>query len=361
MSATRKGICRVVTTSLSARLLLAGQMRALSGVDWAVTSGDPWPDAPAGIEFHHIPMRRELALSDFRALVSLVSLFRRRRFRVVQTHTPKASLIGLPAARLTATPAVYTVHGALYFADNRRLRNAAGWIFERWCCLWADLVLVQSREDLDTLPGARICSPRKLRYLGNGIDLEHFTQLLAPPTSRPTVLMISRLVLEKGCRDYFELARRLGDIADFQHVGPEEHDQRDGIAPSELSSARRAGVELVGDVADVRPWLAAASVVVLPSYREGVPRAAMEAAATGRPVAAYDIRGVREVIPPGAGLLARPGDLDGLERIVRRLIEDPETRAAAGDACAAHVRTRFSEASVVERLRGIYREMGVLT
>jgi glycosyltransferase involved in cell wall biosynthesis len=69
---------------------------------------------------------------------------------------------------------------------------------------------------------------------------------------------------------------------------------------------------------------------------------------------------VREVVPPDADLLARPGDLDDLERIVRRLIEDPDARVAAGEACAAHVRSTFSEVSVVERLRGIYRELGVL-
>jgi glycosyltransferase involved in cell wall biosynthesis len=345
---------------MSARLLLSGQMRALDTVAWAVTSGDPWPGAPDFVEFHHVPMRREPAWSDLRAFVALNRLFRRRRFRLVQTHTPKASMLGLPAARLSSTPSVYTVHGALFFAGNDRLRNLAGWIFEKWCCSWADVVLLQSREDVDALAAARICRAEKLRFLGNGIDLEHFARLPTTTRPRPSVLMISRLVAEKGCRDYFELARRLCDVADFRHVGPEEEDQGDRMTSVELTAARQAGVELVGAVDDIRPYLADADLVILPSYREGIPRAAMEAAASGRAVVAYDIRGVREVVPPDAGLLAPRGDLDAMEKIVRRLIEDSEARAEAADVCCQHVRSSFSETAVVERLSRVYEELGVL-
>jgi glycosyltransferase involved in cell wall biosynthesis len=361
MTAPRNGVCRVVTTSLSARLLLAGQMAALDEVTWAVTSGDAWPDAPAGLELHVVPMRREPALSDLRAMVALTRLFGRRRFRLVQTHTPKASLLGLPAARLSGTPAAYTVHGALFYAGNSRRRNVAGWLFEKWCCAWADRVLLQSREDLTALPAAHICADRKLRYIGNGIDLDRFIVLPRPARTRPTVLMVSRLVAEKGCRDFFELARRLSAVADFTHVGPVEHDQRDGLTSREIDRARELGVHVAGAVTDVRPWLASADVVVLPSYREGIPRAAMEAAASGRPVVAYDIRGVREVVPPAAHLLAPLGDLDALERIVRRLVDDRRACEEAGNTCAAHVRAGFSEASVVARLRQVYAEIGVLT
>jgi glycosyltransferase involved in cell wall biosynthesis len=361
MTTPRRGVCRVVTTSMSARLLLAGQMQAMSAVPWAVTAGDAWPDAPPQLEVHLVPMRRELALTDLRAFLGLARLFRRRRFRLVQTHTPKASMLGLPAARITGTRSLYTVHGALYFAENSRLRNVAGWLFERWCCTWADLVLVQSREDLDVLRSARICRATKLRFLGNGIDLGRFTIEPPPTHSRPVVLMVSRLVAEKGCLDFVELARRLSDLADFVHVGPEEPDQTDRLSAEDMASARAAGVDLVGDVTDVRPFLAAADIVVLPSYREGIPRAAMEAAATGRPVVAYDIRGVREVIPTGSDLLAPRGDVDAMERIVRRLVLDARTRADLGNQCAAHVQKSFSEDSVVARLRSIYADAGLPT
>lgn len=357
----RAGVCRVVTTSMSARLLLGGQMQSMSEVPWAVVSGDDWPDAPPEVEVHKVPMRREPAPSDVIALVRLIRLFAVRRFRVVQTHTPKASMLGLPAARLTRTPTVYTIHGALYFRGNGRLRNTAGWVFERWCCAWADLVLLQSEEDFVVLPSVRIVRASKLRHLGNGIDMRRFYEVPpVPGPRRPVVLMVSRLVREKGCNDFIELASRLGHLADFRLVGPAEPDQSDALTKAEIDRARAVGVLLVGPVEDVRPELIAADVVVLPSFREGIPRAVMEAAATSRPVAAYDIRGVREVVPHAAALLAPVGDVDALEDIVRTLILDEPLRRAAGRACAEHVRATFAETSVVSRLRDVYRELGVL-
>lgn len=356
----RQGACRVVTTSLSARLLLREQLDQLDDLDWSVVSGDDYPDLPAGVEFHLVPMRRELALSDGMAFVRLFFLFRRRRFEFVQVHMPKSSLLALPAARLTRTPCIYTVHGAMYFKDNDLIGNVAGWLFERWCCSWANQVLVQSREDLDVLARARICPRRKLSYIGNGIALERFIQPVTPAlrSDRPVVMMVSRLVQAKGCRDFFALAAALRDVAAFVHVGPDEPDQRDGIGPDEVAGvARRAGVRFIGSVTDVRPFLAAADVVVLPSYREGIPRAVMEAAAMGRPVVAYDTRGVREVIPPETDLLIPRGDVTALVARVRQLLVHEEQRSSLGRRCQEWILSTFSEDDVVGRLREVYQRL----
>ena len=168
--------CRVVTTSMTARLLLANQLRSLTDISWTVVSGDAFDQAPDGISVEVVPLRRELALSDLKAFAKLRRLFRHSRFDFVQTHTPKASLLGLPAARLAGSKAVYTIHGSLYFADNDRLGNVAGWLFEKWCCTWADKVLVQSREDELVLPRVHICSRQKIRYIGNGVVIDHFLE-----------------------------------------------------------------------------------------------------------------------------------------------------------------------------------------
>ena len=350
--------CRVVTTSMSARLLLGHQLRALDDVTWSVVSGDAYEDPPGNVAVEVVPIRREFALSDVVAFARLWRTFRRRRFDFVQTHTPKASFLGLPAARLSGTTAIYTIHGALYFRDNGRVANAMGWLFERWCCAWADLVLVQSREDEQVLPRARVCRAGKIRYVGNGVVLDRFTAPVAPArhSARPIVVMVSRLVREKGCLDFLALARALHGRADFVHVGPVEHDQRDAVSGADIAAAA-ADVSFVGAVDDVRPYLACADVVVLPSYREGVPRVAMEAAAAGRPVVAYDVRGVREVVDPATGLLVARGDTTALTNVVAGLLEHPERRAALGEACRAHVVRTFSEDDVIIRLRAVYAEL----
>lgn len=348
--------CRVVTSSMSARLLLESQLRQLDEFAWSVVAGDDdGYRPPPGIESVRLPMRRELAPGDVRAFFRFVRLFRKRRFAVVQTHTPKASMLALPAARIARTPAIYTVHGAMYFRGNGRVRNILGWLFERWCCSWANHVLVQSEEDLETLPQVRICRRSKVHYLGNGIRLDRFTPVSPPPpTEQPVVLMISRLVAEKGCRDFIELARRCAGRARFVHVGPTEPDQSDRLTAEELDAAT-AWVTFIGAVNDVRPHIAAADLIVLPSYREGIPRAVMEAAATGRPVVAYDIRGVREVVPDQK-LLAEVGNLSSLVNAVGRLLDDAHLRERAGRDCQEWVRARFSEDAVVTRVREFYAQ-----
>ena len=352
--------CRIVTTSLTARVLLANQLRSLSDIDWTVVSGDPYDDPIEGVAVEVIPIRREFALSDARSFVRLWRYLRHRRFDFVQTHTPKASFLGLPAARLAGSPSVYTIHGALYFIGNGRAANILGWCFERWCCSWATTVLVQSREDELALPKAHICSRRKLRYVGNGIVMDRFVTPVPPAlhSDLPLVVMISRLVREKGCADFLELAASLSGRAEFVHVGPFEHDQSDALTEDEVAAATEAGtVRFVGAVDDVRPYLASATVVVLPSYREGIPRVAMEAAAMGRPVAAYDIRGVREVVDPGLGLLSPRGDVRALVGVVAGLIGDPERCAELGLRCRTWVTERFSEDEVVERLHSLYDDI----
>ena len=307
-----------------------------------------------------VSMSRELSWTDVASAVALLRYFRANRFAFVQTHTPKASMLALPAARLAGHKTVYTMHGALYFRGNRRLPNIAGWLFERWCCSWAHVVGMQSKEDTEVLPRALICPARKVRYQGNGIDFDRFAPRPPSPVDArlPVVLNISRLVSEKGCLDFFNVAERLAGQARFLHVGPTEADQRDAVDPSLIRSLEQRGiVEFVGDVRDVRPYLADADLFVLPSYREGIPRACMEAAAMGVAVVAYDVRGVREVVAPGLGLLAPRGDTTALIGIVSGLLHDPRRRAEAAQACETWVRDRFDERLVYDRLRTIYADL----
>ncbi len=356
----RPRACRVVTTSLTARVLLANQLHSLREIDWTVVSGDPYPEPPDGVAVEVIPIRREFAWSDVTSFIGLWRYLRSQRFEFVQTHTPKASFLGLPAARLSGTRAVYTIHGALYFKDNSWKANLLGWCFERWCCAWAHRVLLQSREDEQTLPAARICGRGKLEYVGNGIVMDRFTEPVAPALRQdhPVVLTVGRLVREKGCADFLTLAEALSGQAEFVHVGPFEHDQSDALTDEEVAVASDSGtVHFIGEVDDVRPYLASATVVVLPSYREGIPRVAMEAAAMGRTVVAYDIRGMREVIDPTLGLLVPRGDQSALTRVVRGLLEDPGRCSELGDRSRQWVVSRFSEDLVLDRLRKVYADM----
>jgi glycosyltransferase involved in cell wall biosynthesis len=358
----RLAACRVVSSEISARILIAEQVRQLDEYEWTIVGGDEPQGRMPGERYVRIPMSREPAISDLRSFLSLMRWFRANRFAFVQTHTPKASLLGLPAARLAGQRTVYTMHGGLYFKGNGRIANLLGWVFERWCCSWADVVTMQSWEDTQVLPAVKVCAPRKVRYQGNGIVMERFPRRSDPgPAGRgelPVVVNISRLVVEKGCLDFFHAAEQLHGRARFVHVGPSENDQADAVDPVVIADlAQRGIVEFVGAVDDVHPWLEAADLFVLPSFREGIPRACIEAAATGLAVVAYDVRGVREVVPASRGLLAPRGDREALTAAIARLIDDRAALAEAAEACCTHARERFDERLVYNRLRTIYAEV----
>jgi glycosyltransferase involved in cell wall biosynthesis len=255
------------------------------------------------------------------------------------------------------------MHGSLFFRDNVPRKNIAPWLFERWCCLWAKVVLVQSREDAELLHRVAICPKKKIVHIGNGIDLAKYSPAPYPAVSegKPIVLMMGRLVAEKGTRDFFKIARALHGKARFIHVGPKEHDQRDASPATELERVAASGhVEFVGQVDDVRSYISRCHLVVLPSFREGIPRAAMEASAMGRPVAGYDIRGMREVIPRRLGLLVPKGDVSALGHLVSNLLEDLERLSLLGQECRDVVVAEFSEDLVLKRLHAVYAGFGAV-
>ena len=138
-------------------------------------------------------------------------------------------------------------------------------------------MLVQSREDEQVLPRVRICTRHKLRYIGNGVVLDRFGEAVAASAVQlfelPVVMMVSRLVKEKGCVGLLGAgASALQDRASFVHVGPTESDQRDAISAEEISSAPRVRRLSWARWTTSGLYLAAADIVVLPSYREGIPR-----------------------------------------------------------------------------------------
>ena len=284
-----------------------------------------------------IPIRREFAPSDLGSFVRLWRYLRGPRFDFVQTHTPKASFLGLPAARL-AGDARHLHHPRCALLRRQRPAGqcARAGASSDGAARGRPVCWCRAARTSRCCPGSASAPAAKLRYVGNGIVMDRFLAAVEPALHEelPIVMMVSRLVREKGCADFLDLARRCRAGPTSSTSGPFEHDQSDALSEEEVAAATAAGtVRFIGGVDDVRPYLASADVVVLPSYREGIPRVAMEAAAMGRPVAAYDIRGVREVIDPALGLLAPRGRRRRADRIVGDLLEDPDRRADLGKRC----------------------------
>jgi glycosyltransferase involved in cell wall biosynthesis len=196
-------------------------------------------------------------------------------------------------------------------------------------------------------------SPARTRLVpGSGIDLDLYPPA-ALPDGPPTFLLIARLLGDKGVREFVEAARELRaglPGARFQLLGPFDGHNRTSISRAELDGWVASGeVEYLGATDDVRPFIAEATAVVLPSYREGLPRSLLEGAAMARPLIATDVPGCRELVEDGvSGFLCTARDSVSLAKAMRSFAQlASEERCRMGQAARALVKERYSEEFVV--------------
>jgi len=371
-------IAQVAAADITVEVLLRDQILALEQMGHDVTAVcAPGSRTDAirkrGIKLEVLPINRELTpIQDVRTLGALRDFFRERRFDVVHTHTPKAGLLGPIAARWAGVPiVVHTIHGLLFHDRMPLSRRMLFWFPEKVTASFSHRLLSQSGEDILTATRL-LCPPEKIRYLGNGVDVNHFAPDPALRTARRAQLGFAegdfvvgaagRLVYEKGFGELFDAAEEL--IARHSNlrllmVAPVDPDQQDAIPPQRLEKLKQSGAATFLPWQDeMRGWYAAMDVFVLPSYREGIPRSCMEAAAMAVPVIATDIRGCREVVRDGqTGLLVPLRSPAALVQAVEQLMENETQRRRFGSAAREHIVSRFNQQQVLERLRAFYREI----
>jgi glycosyltransferase involved in cell wall biosynthesis/ribosomal protein S18 acetylase RimI-like enzyme len=374
-------VAHLTTTDLTLRYLLLGQLRRLAAEGYEVTGiSAPGPNAGAlqaeGIR--HLPWRNATRswnpVADLRALAELVALLRRERFDLVHTHNPKPGVLGRVAARLAGTPLVVnTVHG-LYATPEDRLRKRAAVLGLEWLAgRCSDLELYQSEEDLVWAGRLRLARKGRGHLLGNGTDTGFFDPAQVPPERAAAlrrelglpadalvVGAVGRLVAEKGYRELFAAARTVRQTdprVRFLAVGAPDLEKADAISEAELAAAA-GDVVVTGWRDDVRDLLAVMDVFVLASWREGMPRSAIEAAAMGKALVLTDIRGCREVARhEREALLVPPRDPGALAAAISRLAADPALRERLATAARRRALDRFSENDVAERVVGHYRRL----
>jgi glycosyltransferase involved in cell wall biosynthesis/ribosomal protein S18 acetylase RimI-like enzyme len=380
-------IAHVSTVDLTPRFLLLGQLRELrdAGLDVSVVcAGGPWVSDLEEEGIRHVPWRHATRawdpMEDVRAFHELVQILRRERFDLVHTHNPKPGILGRIAARRAGVPCVVnTVHG-LYAIPTDPLAKRAAVLSAEWLAArFSDLELYQSEEDMAWALKRRVATPSRTALLGNGTDIARFDPGSVPPERRIAlrrelgipdgslvVGTIGRLVLEKGYREFFTAARTVRGVRKdvrFIAVGEIDGDKADAVPVVEVEQAR-PDVLVTGWREDVPDLLAIMDVFVLPSWREGLPRSAIEAAAMGRPLVLTDIRGCREVIRDGVeGILVPPRNAARLAGAIDRLVSDASLRERMGAAARVRAVDRFDEARVADevlrRTQELLRRKGI--
>jgi glycosyltransferase involved in cell wall biosynthesis len=238
--------------------------------------------------------------------------------------------------------------------------------------MFFDIELVQNPEDVTAMRRLRIPAS-KLHLLGNGIDLKRFRPITSEARAAAraelgledrTVAIgaVSRLVWEKGLRELFAAAVELRESAPEAQIlvaGPFDSSKSDGLTPRQVARiAEETGVRFLGEQREIESVYAALDIYVLASHREGFPRSAMEAAASGLPTVATNIRGCRQVVDNEVtGLLVAPGDSISLAASLRRLALDPDLRARMGSAAIAKARREFDQNAAIDVTLEAYRRL----
>lgn len=375
-------VVHLTTTDMSLDWLLGPQLRAFAAAGFDVVGmSAPGPHVPAltAAGIRHIAVdsltRAPGVVGDLRAFRELVRLLRTEQPDVLHTHNPKPGVLGRIAGRIARVPVVVNTQHGLYAQPTDRLRRRLPvYTAERLaaCCSHAELV--QNPEDADTLVRTLKVPARRVRVLGNGIDLARFDGSRA---ARARVRaewgvadgvvvagVVGRLVLEKGLHELFAAAHQLhasaapAASARMVVVGPNEPDKPDGASAAMLAAAESDGVVLVGARADMPDCYAAMDLFVTATHREGFPRAAMEASASGLPVVATNIRGCRQVVDDGVtGLLVPVRDAEALAGAIARLAADPDERARMGAAAQAKAAGEFDQERVIRITLETYRRL----
>jgi len=380
---TRKPrVAHVTTVDLSLRYLLLNQLQRIQGEGYEVcgVSADG-PDVAEveaqGIPHFAVPMtRRFTPIADLRTLWALTQLMRRERFDLVHTHTPKAGLLGQLAARLSGVPVVVnTLHGFYFHDDSKPVPRLFYIWMERIAAKCSDSILSQNREDMATAVSEHIAKPEQIKWLGNGIDLARFDRRpltdasleelrreIGIESNAHVIGFVGRLVEEKGILDLLEAAKAVIQAipsTQFLIIGPYDADKPDALRPE---VAERYGVaancRFVGMRNDMPELYALMDVLVLPSHREGFPRAPMEASAMGVPTVVTNIRGCREAVDHGEnGLLFPLGNADALAESLIELLGDDKRRATMAVAGRRIAEDRFDEQKVFDRVLSEYERL----
>ena len=285
--------------------------------------------------------------------------FRKTAPDIVLSYTIKNNIFGAGAAKAVGVPFVPNVTGlGTAFLSGQLLEKVSVQLYRR---AFADLprVFFQNADDRELFIDYGIVREEQTRLLpGSGIDLQRFAPAVLPDPSQPPVfLMIARLLRDKGVVEFVDAARAIRaqhPAARFQLLGALGPQNRTAIDPPMVEAWVEQGVvEYLGSTDDVRPYIAAASCVVLPSYREGAPRTLIEAAAMARPVIATDVPGCRAVMEEGiSGFLCQVRNAGSLADAFRRFIALPvAARAAMGAAGRAKMSREFDQALVIQAYR----------
>jgi glycosyltransferase involved in cell wall biosynthesis len=346
-------------------------IEALRGEGYRIAALTPPDGASAQLSalgIDHVPIDMELKnmspSRDARLLIDYRRALKRLQPAALLGFTPKPNAFGSIAAHSLGIPVINNMTGMAFMERGWIARNLPLNLL-RLSFRRSRIVFFQNPDDQQTFLRLKIVRPDQARLLpGSGIDLSSFAP--SPPPGldgsifRP--ILIARLLWEKGLAEFIEAARMLRERSDIrpQLLGFVDVPSPSAVPRATLDQWIAEGViEYLGATEDVRPFIAAADCVVLPSYREGLPRVLLEGAAMGKPLISTDVPGCREVVDHGVnGFLCRDRDAASLHQALVAMADlSPQERARMGEAGRRKMEAQFDQRIVAQLYVDAVREV----
>jgi len=306
-------------------------------------------------------------LKEILTLYHLRKLYSRFRPDLIHHVTLKPVIYGSIAARLCNNiPVVNAISGLGFaFTLHRRARLMKFFVRRLFKLAFkhpSAKVIFQNPEDQNEFINTGLVEPENAVLIrGSGVDLKKFA-VSPEPEGVPIVVFPARLLTDKGLLEFIEAGRIIkckGLKARFVLVGDIDPGNPATAKEEEVRGWEKAGIiEWWGFRTDMEEVFKQSSIVVLPSYREGLPKALLEAAAAGRPIVSTDVRGCREIVKHNTnGLLVPPSEIEPLANAIETLLLDSEKRQKFGAMGREIAEESFSVDVVVEKTLRLYSEM----
>ncbi|ACA85949.1 glycosyltransferase family 4 protein [Shewanella woodyi] len=278
-------------------------------------------------------------LADLLLLFNFIMIFRQEKPDVILAYTIKPVVWGGIASKLFSRTKFYGLITGLGFSFQKGSlkRNILCSLVKRlykFALSGASGVIFQNSDNQNVFIKNRLINREVSTVVpGSGVNLSHFAQTPLPK-GKITFLMISRLLGEKGVREYIEAAKQIRtryQNVSFHLVGPIDSSP-DGIPQNEVLEWQESRyIEYFGSSSDVRPFIEACHVFVLPSYHEGMPRTVLEAMSMARPILTTEVPGCKDTVTPGVnGFLVQHGRADLLAERVGWFIDNEESLQEMG-------------------------------
>ncbi|MBW4673232.1 MAG: glycosyltransferase family 4 protein [Desmonostoc geniculatum HA4340-LM1] len=337
-----------------------------------------------GYVIHPIEIDRRISpVRNLRSIYQLIQLMRQNQYDLVHVHTPIAAVLGRIAAKLAGVKRiVYTAHGFPFHDRSSPNEYRFYSTVEKLAAFITDLILTQNYEDIATAKKLGMCPPEKLRYLGNGVDINRFQRhrlnsthqielrksLGIPDNTDLIIGTIGRITHKKGSGYLIEAAAKL--LPDFPNlqvlvIGSQLSSDPEPFQKQLIEKIHDLGLEkhviLTGEREDIPEILGLLDIFTLPTFtHEGLPRSIVEAMSMGLPVVATDIRGCREAVIHGkTGLIVPPQNSEKLAEALGILLSTYELRQSYGKASRERVEVDYDEELVFKRLNKYYQDLGI--